>query len=208
MKKMILIMLVCINAILLPSCSSNPNFTVTYPVTGTEYTPMWPITGDEFSAALDDRIIENGYEIDLSLLKETSDGLYLLSSDGDAWDISISLFTDIESQTIPGSSDYIGYIKDLEVSTYASTDDDAIYNGQLIRSVISVFTPGAEEAVEENIGLYGDPDKDAIIADGVYRVTIESVVYTYIPGSNSFMVEPYLKDQPSEEEIPNVIKPN
>ena len=110
------------------------------------------------------------------------------------------------------TSDWIGFVHQVTLSLFASDNEDAEQNGKYIRALISTFTPGAEEDVEDVLGLYGDPHKDAIIADGVNKATFGTVSYLYQTGNGKFIVQPHdkeLHDKLSlETEVPSVIRPN
>lgn len=216
MKRKFAVLCLCL-LLILPGCANmeaeaeEPEFTVTYEVVGTEDTQMWALKPEEFletiNANLEDRLrLELLGEYDESSLS------CRYTDNGETWKISADIFPADEVGKFY-YNDYEGVeawaynIKELELSTFADSEQDAKDNGIYIRALIHMFTPGVEEIVEDVLGLYGDPDPAAVIGEGVTRATIGNVAYTYIPGQNRFYVEPHDETVGIIEEQPTVIRP-
>lgn len=216
MKRIVAILCLCA-MLLLPGCAQmaaeaeEPEITMTYEVVGTENTQMWVLKPEEFletlNAGLEDRL-------QLDFLEEYDDSSLScrFTGDGESWKISADIFPADEV----GKFYYNDYedveswaydIQELELSTYADTEQQAKDNGIYIRALIHMFTPGVEELVEDVLGLYGDPDPAAVIGEGVTRATIGNVAYTYIPNQKRFYVEPHDETVGIIEEQPTVIRP-
>lgn len=216
MKRKFAVLCLCL-LLILPGCANmaaeaeEPEFTVTYEVVGTEDTQMWALKPEEFletiNADLEDRLrLELLGEYDESSLS------CRYTDNGETWKISADIFPADEVGKFY-YNDYEGVeawaynIKELELSTFADSEQDAKDNGIYIRALINMFTPGAEDMVEDVLGLYGDPDPAAVIGEGVTRATIGNVAYTYIPNQKRFYVEPHDETVGIIEEQPTVTRP-
>lgn len=211
MKRSIALLCLC-GLLILPGCApKDPDFTITYSVVGTENTQMWALKPEEFletfNAGLEDRL-----QLDFMGEYDERSLSCRFTSNGETWKISADIFPadDVGKfyyNDYEGVEEWAYDIKKIELSTYADTEQDAKDNGIYIRALINMFTPGAEELVEDILGLYDDPDQSAVIIDGVTRATIGNVVYTYLPDQKRFYVEPHDETVGIIEEQPGVIRP-
>ena len=216
MKLKFAVLCICL-LLILPGCANmaaeaeEPEFTVTYEVVGTEDTQMWVLKPEEFLEAIN---ADLGDRLRLEFLGEYDESSLSCryTDNGETWKISADIFPADEVGKFY-YNDYEGVeawaynIKELELSTFADSEQDAKDNGIYIRSLIHMFTPGVEELVEDVLGLYGDPDPAAVIGEGVTRATIGNVAYTYIPNQKRFYVEPHDETVGIIEEQPTVIRP-
>lgn len=204
-----------LTACLLSACGQSvdkESWTTAYDVVGTEHTQLWDLKADDFLAQINSASPE---DMQLSYLKEydPSSMNCMLTQNGETWKINLSVFPSSEADTLTykdeaNASDWINNIGKVELSLYSDSEETSKENGTYVREIISIFTPGAEEIVENAIGLYGEPEKEAVISEGVYRVSIDSVAYTYIPNQNKFTAQPHIELWPEENTTPSVIKPD
>ncbi len=143
----------------------------------------------------------------LSLLPLDGYDFMLLSENGKSGKLAIYSFSQDEADKAvsignTAAAGWVGYVKSIELSTYASDADAAKRNGIYIRAIISVFSPGSEEFVENALGIYGTPSGDAKGIESGLEITVDTVTYKYFPDNVSFQVSP------SEESVPNAIRPN
>ena len=200
---------------LLASCgnpSTEDTWEVKYEVIGTEHTQLWSLTADEFLVTLNSALSEN---MQLSYLKEYDPNSKncMLTQNGETWKINLSVFPegDVDSLTYKNQEnvhEWVNNVSKVELSLYSDNEETAKENGIYVRELIRIFTPGAEKIVEDAIGLYGEPEKEAIIDENTFRVSIGSVAYTYMPTENSFVVQPHIESWSEEETMPSVIIPD
>lgn len=216
MKLKFAVLCICL-LLILPGCANmaaeaeEPEFTVTYEVVGTEDTQMWALKPEEFLEAIN---ADLGDRLRLEFLGEYDESSLSCryTDNGETWKISADIFPADEVGKFY-YNDYEGVeawaynIKELELSTFADSEQDAKDNGIYIRALIHMFTPGVEELVKDVLGLYGDPDPAAVIGEGVTRATIGNVAYTYIPDQKRFYVKPHDETVGIIEEQPTVIRP-
>ena len=189
----------------LSSCGA-ASFTETYEITGTENTQLFCLTTDDLLGELNKLLSDEA-----QLTKENNDwGCYFYDGDN-GWSFSIHTFTDHMADNFvfkryEESANWVGYIEKIELSLFAETDEDARKNGEDIRALITIFTPGIEEDVENVLGIYGKPNDKSMIVDGVYRYTAGNVVYTY-QENERFFVEPHVENWPKTEEQAGAIRP-
>ena len=201
-------------AALLAGCStsSDSTWTVEYDVVGTEHNQLWNLKADDFLTLINHQVSD---EMKLDYLKEYDPESMqcMLTKNGSTWKIILHVFpaADVDSLTYKGldeSSDWGNNIGKVELSLFADNEESAKENGMYVRALISIFTPGAETLVEDAIGLYGEPEKDAVISEGVHRVSLDSVAYTYMVNQNRFLVQPHIEPWPEPESSPSVIRPD
>lgn len=214
MKKIYTLFIVISLLIATTGCSPKEEALVwdeTYAITGTENTQLWELKVDDFLSSINS-LIENS-DMKLSYLKDydSASSNCMLTKNGETWKILLDIFSENEASAswFKKNADavgWIGYIEDIELSLYADDTKTAEENGYYLRYLISIFTPGAEEYVENALGIYGEPNQDAVVLDGVNQICIGNVRYSYVSGK-SFMVEPWAADWPEEESAPNVIRP-
>lgn len=191
------------------ACTST--FTVTFPVVGTRYNQYFAIRWDEFQEQYNTALPESVSQ--LEYLESSSGHNVYLSDNGDTWKILLTVATedDIQDAVDPSENPagWIDYIHEVELDLYSVSEQDAIENGQYIRALIALFTPGAEEEIEDVLGIYGTPKQEAIIGENVTRATYGTVSYTYIKDKR-FQVNPYDEELYAQvrEEPPAVIQPN
>lgn len=200
---------------LLSACGQSvdkESWTISYNVVGTEQTQLWDLKADDFLEQINSAIPE---DMQLSYLKEYDPNSKncMLTQNGDTWKLNLSVFSSSEADSLTykgeeNVSDWVNNIEKVKLSLYSDNEETAKENGTYVREIITIFTPGAEEIVEDAIGLYGEPEKDAVISEGVYRVSIDSVAYTYIPNQNTFTAQPHIESWPDESTAPSVIKPD
>lgn len=200
---------------LLSACGQSvdkESWTISYNVVGTEQTQLWDLKADDFLEQINSAIPE---DMQLSYLKEYDPNSKncMLTQNGDTWKLNLSVFSSSEANSLTykgeeNVSDWVNNIEKVKLSLYSDNEETAKENGTYVREIITIFTPGAEEIVEDAIGLYGEPEKDAVISEGVYRVSIDSVAYTYIPNQNTFTAQPHIESWPDESMAPSVIRPN
>lgn len=209
----------CAVALLLSisGCSKTSNtsvWTESYEITGTEDTQMWVLKYDDFMVAFNNLIADDNIKLDY--LKECDDtsSSCMLTENGESWKILLKIFSQGDSDRAkfkknPDVKSWVGNIESVELSLYSDNEETAKENGIYVRNLISFFTPGAEKDVEDNIGLYGNPDPKAVINENISRVACGNVVYTYVYGQDyRFIVEPHIEDWPEEESAPNVVRPD
>ena len=174
--------------LLLVGCSQNvSNYASSYSIVETEHKQYFELHQQEFLTELNATIKDLAPE--LSVIESGSSRNVYLSQNGETWKILLHIFTE-DDLTYADQKEWIGYIHELELSLYSKDENTAKENGQYIRAIIHLFTPGAEEEVEDVLGIYGQPHKDAQITENVTRVTYGNVCYTYTSG-DSFVVTPY-----------------
>lgn len=216
MKRLVALFIALNLSCLLVACADNkaPEWSEAYSIVGLEDNQMWDLKADSFLPLINETI-ENDAMV-LSYLHELDDfesSNCMLTKDGESWKILLSIFSVGDSekrkyQKVEDAKSWVGNIEEVELSLYSDGEDTAKENRVYVRNLIRVFTPGAEELVEEAIGLYGKPYKDAVLMDGVNRVTVGGVVYTYMESQHRFIVQPHLDSWPTEENAPNIIRPN
>lgn len=215
MKRLFTLIVVLNLMFLTTACANNtPKWSETYPIVGVENYQMWDLKADSFLPLINEMAESDTMTLDyLHDLDGFESSNCMLTKNGNSWKILLSVFTvsDAEKRAyreIDDAQNWIGNIEEVELSLYSDGETAAKENGIYIRNLIRLFTPGAEELVEDALGLYGEPHKDAVLIDGVTRVSVGSVVYTYVEGNQRFIVQPHLDSWPTEETPPNVIRPN
>ena len=213
MKKWLICLFVA--TALLAGCSNSSkdnNWTVTYDVVGTENNQLWDLKSEDFLTLINEQVSD---EMQLDYLKEYDpDSMScMLSKNGETWKILLDVFPagEVDSLTFKKYdevSDWVNNIGKVELSLFADDEESAKENGIYVRTLISIFTPGAESLVEDAIGLYGEPEKDAVISEGVRRVSLDSVAYTYFVDKGRFLVQPHLEPWPEADSSPSVIRPS
>ena len=174
--------------LLLVGCSQDSSdFSVSYPVVGTKHNQYFALRPQEFLDEFNTTI--EGLAPSLQIIDSKSNRKVYLSQNGDTWKISLDVFTEDDIYN-DEQKDWVDYIHELELSLYSDNEATAKENGQYIRAIIHLFTPGVEEEVEDVLGIYGDPHEDALITENVTRATYGNVCYTY-KGGDSFIVTPY-----------------
>lgn len=211
-KKMASVLLAAV--CLLASCgnpSTQDTWEVKYEVIGTEHTQLWSLKADEFLATLNNALSEN---MRLSYLKEYDPNSKncMLTQNGETWKINLSVFPegDVDSLTYKNQEnvhEWVNNVGKVELSLYSDNEETAKENGTYVRELIKMFTPGAEKIVEDAIGLYGEPEKEAVIDENTFRVSIDSVAYTYMASQNTFIVQPHIDDWPEDQVEPSIIRP-
>lgn len=194
------------------SSSDSQSWSVAYDVVGTERAQLWDVKADDLLTALNEAVPEN---MQLRYLNEydPSSMSCPLTTDGETWKILLDVFAADQVDSFPykneeDASEWINNVGNIELDLYSTSDEDAEENGIYVREIISILTPGAEQLVEDALGLYGEPEKSAVISDGVRRVSADSVTYTYFVNQKRFIAEPHVAPWPvEEEEIPTVIRP-
>ena len=200
-------------SLLLSACGAHQNtWSIVYEVVGTESTQLWDLKAEDFLTMLNAAVPE---DLQLYPLHEYDPNSlsYPLTRNGETWKINLSIFPADKVDSLAyknekNVNEWVNNISEVELSLYANNEADAKNNGVYVRELITIFTPGAEELVEDAIGLYGEPEEEAIITEGVYRVSVDSVAYTYMPNQNSFIVQPHLEPWPETESSPSVIRPD
>lgn len=214
MKKILALAIAAVMLLPLSACgdTKSPEWTETYAITGTEHTQLWDLEKDTFIELLNQSVSE---EMTLSSLKPVTDDSHSvqLSANGRTWKILLDVFPPSELKLSwfaaeEGAEDWIWNVAKVELSLYADGENDAKQNGEYVRALIQIFTPGAEKIVEDAIGLYGDPEPEAVISEGAFRVSIGNVAYTYLPNENRFIVQPHMEPWPEKPSSPTVIKPD
>ena len=190
---------------------STSDWDETYAITGTENTQLWELKADDFLSRINSLVKSS--DMELSYLKEynPANSNCMLTKNGETWKIMLDIFSENEAgaswfKKNANAEGWIGYIEDVELSLYASDTKAAEENGYYLRYLISIFTPGAEEYVENALGIYDDPNQDTTVLDGVNQICMGNVRYSYVSGK-SFMVEPWVEEWPAEESVPSVIRP-
>ena len=171
--------------------SQNPTFDVTYEITGTKYTQLFEVTPSEFLDTFNELV---GEELALDYLHPYTDDdrSCSLTNNGETWAILLDVYSE--------RNEFNGLIKEITLSTSASSDEDAEANGIYLRTLITMFTPGGETFVEDSLGIYGEPNKNAIVTDGVTKIVMENVAYVYQKEENKFRTFPAAEDGWYEEE--------
>ena len=200
---------------LLSSCgnsSNQENWTVEYDVVGTEQTQLWSLKADDFLSSFNSALPEN---MQLSYLKEFDPDSKncMLTKNGETWKINLNVFPKGDTDSLfykdqENVHEWVNNVSKVELSLYSDNEETAKENGIYVRELIKMFTPGAEKIVEDAIGLYGEPEKEAAIDENTFRVSIGSVAYTYMPTENSFVVQPHVESWSEEEAMPSVIMPD
>lgn len=201
MQRLTFIALMCL---LLSACGNSAEPTVyetTYDVQATttgsaNIAPrqFFDVTAEQLTSDLQSAVEEYGLSLRLDWSNSGSSA-YLYTDTATGYNILVDVVTDADIKYSKANScgeptAFLGCVESIEVDMFTATDVDAVVNGQLIRGLIATLTPDSEEFVEDTIGLYGEPHEDAIIADNVFRVSVENVAYTYIP-EDSFTATPY-----------------
>lgn len=196
---------------LLTACtSSQSSFTTPFSVVGTQFNQYFAIDSDSFQKQLNETLSDSAPP--LEYLDSDSERSVYLSKNGETWKILLQVFTaDDVSDAVEPSGDpaeWVGYVHEVKLSLYAASEQEAQENGAYIRALLTLFTPGAEEEIEDVLGIYGDPKREAILSDSMTRATYGTVSYTYAK-DDYFLVTPYdeslLKE--SKESSPAVIRP-
>ena len=214
MKKPIALLVALCISFLLGGCSEkeqDPEWSETYQITGTEHTQMWVLNADSFLSSINALITEDGMKLDYLKEYDPTSSNCMLTKNGTSWKILLDIFSESEAsaswfKNTPASTEWVGNIESVELSLSAKDTKASEENGYYVRYLISIFTPGAENEVEEKIGLYGDPDQSAVIDVGVNQIEIGNVLYSYT-SDGRFIVEPRIEDWPTEESAPAAIRP-
>lgn len=214
MKKPIALLVALCILFLLGGCSEkeqDPEWSETYQITGTEHTQMWVLNADSFLSSINALITEDGMKLDYLKEYDPTSSNCMLTKNGTSWKILLDIFSESEAsaswfKNTPASTEWVGNIESVELSLSAKDTKASEENGYYVRYLISIFTPGAENEVEEKIGLYGDPDQSAVIDVGVNQIEIGNVLYSYT-SDGRFIVEPRIEDWPTEESAPAAIRP-
>lgn len=209
MKRAVFPLISLLLLLFLSACGNKTaSFDVNYQIVGTKHNQYFCLSADTLLADLN----TNLDIYDLSLVttpKEDNDLSVWYSDDGTGWKVIARLMGAFNAGLSAETKSWSGYIGKVELDLYADSPDDAKRNGQYIRAIIATFTPGAEEIVEDALGIYGPPSRKTIIGDGVSRVIMENVVYTYLDDNHRFEVTPYdvaLFEQANKEEQ-NIVRP-
>lgn len=214
MKKPIALLIALCILFLAAGCSEkeqDPEWSETYQITGTEHTQMWDLNADSFLSSINALITEEGMKLDYLKEYDPTSSNCMLTKNGTSWKILLDIFSESEAsaswfKNTPASTEWVGNIESVELSLSAKDTTASEENGYYVRYLISIFTPGAETEVEEKIGLYGDPDQNAVIDLGVNQIAIGDVLYSYT-SDGRFIVEPRIEDWPTEESAPAAIRP-
>lgn len=214
MKKMITLGLSVMILLSVTACGAveeEPEWLETYAITGTENTQMWDLKADDFLSAINGLISDDSMKLEyLNEWNPTSSNC-MLTKNGESWKILLDVFSESEASTSwmrknPGSEEWAGNIESVELSLSTQDEFAAEENGFYVRYLISIFTPGAEKLVEDSIGLYAEPNPEAVVIEGVNRVTIGNVAYSYT-SDGRFIVEPFIAEWKAESAPPKAIRP-
>lgn len=193
MKRVVLVLFCVFSLVCVSACVSNTvNFDVTYSIEGTKNSQYFAVTTDDLLSSINDKLDAAGLSLSVKDSGHESDVYF--SENGETWKMNVSIFTndDIKNASYTRSAptsdpaNWVGYIHEVELSLFSDSDEAAARNGQYIRALISAFTPGAEELVEDELGIYGTPGKNTALSESLYRVTMENVVYTYQKGHGEY----------------------
>lgn len=205
--------MLAVPVILLTSCgqSASVDFTNPYTVVGTKYNQYFELRAEELLAALNETVGDDAPQ--LEIMDSGHERTTYFTLNGETWKLLLHVFSDDDISTLSVASgdqtQWIGYIKEIELSLYSDSEETALQNGTYLRALISIFAPGAEEKVEDALGIYDDPEKSAAITDGVTRAICGTVAFSYVDG-DSFLVTPY--DEALHEKLsetpPSVIAPD
>jgi len=200
--------------VLMVGCSQKeeaPSWSETYTITGTKNTQMWDLDAGSFLGIMNDLIAEESMKLDYLKEYDPTSSNCMLTKNGETWKLLLDVFSESEAgaswfKNVQGSDEWTGNIQSVELSLFSKDTKTAEENGYYVRYLISVFTPGAETIVEDSIGLYGDPDPDAVVDVGVNQIAVGNVLYSYT-SDNRFIVRPFIEDWPEEESAPAAIRP-
>lgn len=208
--------IVCAFVLLLPlgGCSkagSDQDWEESYGITGTEHTQLWDLKYDAFLSAYNALIVEDTMKLDYLEAYDPSSSNCMLTKNGESWKLLLKVFSENEADASwfkkdPDASSWVGNVESVELSLFSTGTKDAEENGLYIRYLISLLTPGAEEYVENALGIYGEPADEAVVSSGVYQIYVGDVLYSYTSG-DSFLAEPCIKNWPAEEVPPTAIRP-
>lgn len=198
--------------LLCSSCTGpTADFDISYEVVDDTYNQYFVLDPDQLLIDLNASLSE--YNLSLSVSPKSDEDLstwYTENSDG--WKIIAHTMGTFSAKISSETKSWSRYIQKVELSLYSEDDETAKRNGQYIRALISTFTPGAEETVENALGIYGTPSSRATISDGIYRATMGNVCYEYQPNRDKFFVRPLDQKLHQEVTIPkssqNVIRPD
>lgn len=203
-SKIVLLMLAILSFALFSGCKHDEtsDLSASFGVVDATGTKLFDVTDESLYESID-RIIEDD---DLSLSPLDGYDFMLLSENGRSGKLAIYSFSQEEAEKAvsrgnQAASEWVGNVKAVELSTYASDTQAAARNGIYIRALIGIFTPGAEEFVENALGIYGGPSGEATENGAGFEITVDTVTYSYFPENVSFRVEP------SDAAIPAAIRP-
>lgn len=203
-SKIALLLVLIISFALFTGCKhdASSDLSASFNVVDALHTKLFAIEDESLFESINQIIGDN----DMSLSPLDGYNFMLLSENGTSGKLAIYSFSDEEANEAvsignTSASEWIGYVKAVELSTYASDTQAAARNGVYIRALINIFTPGAEELVENALGIYGEPSGDASKNKSGLEITVDTVTYSYSPENVSFRIIP------SASAIPNAIRP-
>ena len=186
MNKKSIFTLLLVPCLLLGACTpAAQHYQVTYDIDGSKYTQVFMVTAEELLEDLNVNL--DNYDLELTAMNigSTTDVGYS-ENDGESWKILSDCLRESEVGTASlKEKEFVGNVKEVELSLFAKDNSEAEKNGKYIRALIKTFTPGAEDLVEETLGIYGDPMSKAVVGEGVRQYTFSGVQYSYIPGTSS-----------------------
>ena len=207
MNKIIYSLWLCLLLCACAPTAQQVDYSVTYDMSGTKYTQVFMVTTEELLEDLNSNLENYGLELTEMIIGSNRTGYS--ENGGDTWKILPDCVEEFEVKTSSSLKDFLGCVEEIELSLFASDDADAERNGEYIRALIKTFTPGAEDLVEETLGIYGEPMSKAVVTEGVQQYTFSGVQYSYIQGTSSnsgkFIICPDIII--SEDSQQSVIKP-
>ena len=168
-----------------PSVGATSKWEAAYSITGMEYTRIWTLKESEFVSLLNSKLSE--YDVSpLTYLESYSESerQKMLTANGETWTVLFHICPeDAESDYIwskyPEVKTWLTNLEDVELYFPASGDWNE--KKPYVRSLISIFTPGAEDYVISKLSL-----------SAKFRVTssviVDNVVYTRT--NSSLLIEP------------------
>ena len=198
------LLILAASLIILAGCNNNatPAPSSTYDVVDALNTKLFAVDDITLYSTISQKVGDK----DLSLSILDGYDFMLLSENGQSGKLAIYSFSQSNAEKAVSmgnakAAEWIGYVKSIELSTYAADTDAAARNGIYIRALISIFTPGSEEFVEDALGIYGSPSGNASKVESGLEITVDKVTYSYFPENVSFCIAP------SNSSIPSAIRP-
>lgn len=206
-----LVVMILLSVTACGAVEEEPEWSESYAITGTENTQMWDLKADGFLSSINSIITDDSMKLEYLKEWNPTSSNCMLTKNGESWKILLDVFSESEANTSwmrknTGAEEWVGNIESVELSLFAQDELEAEENGLYVRYLISIFTPGAEKLVEDSIGLYGEPTPDAVVIEGVNRVTVGNVAYSYTSDGH-FIVEPFVTDWEAESATPAAIRP-
>ena len=190
MKRIFIVVLFLLLTLL--GCSkSQETFVVTnrYETACNEYSTWFELDVNDFIDILN-LVLEDLDYSPLELLDISSEESYQLSENGETWKILISTR---ENQ-----------VREIQLSTFVDTVNDAKKNGMYVEALIELFAPGMKDILCKDLNIYGESKEELPDRRWIY---VGNTNFIYDVSNNEFLVFPVEKEYIPEETMKPIQRP-